>query len=165
MRYLILLLSFTLALNTMARREPKRHYAPSVTVRDSQGIDTTVNFRKHGQRYLIIFFWASWCQPCHNEIPNLKQLYSSYHSQGLDIVGISTDMDIEEWRRETTKINAPWHNYVDQERRTITNYNVHSIPSIFVLNNKGAIIAEKLRGQKLIDFIDNLFCKDGTKRK
>ena len=112
-----------------------------------------------GKKYLLLDFWASWCQPCHKEIPNLKAIYEKYHARGLDIVGISADHNEEDWRSTLEEMKEPWCNYLDINRQAITEYKVQYIPSIFIIDAQGNIIAEKLRGKELADYIDRLFAE------
>ncbi len=42
-------------------------------------------------KILIVNFWATWCPPCREEIPDLSNLYLRHKNQGLEIIGISTD--------------------------------------------------------------------------
>lgn len=131
--------------------------APTVTVHNTQSEEKLLSFIHHNNRYLLLDFWASWCQPCHKEIPNLRALYDKYHSRGLDIIGISTDHHEDDWLTTLSQLNEPWCNYLDHTRQAIVEYKVQYIPSIFIIDADGYIIAEKLRGKELSDFVDNLF--------
>jgi thiol-disulfide isomerase/thioredoxin len=42
-------------------------------------------------RYILLDFWATWCAPCMADLPKLKQTYTAFHSQGLEILGIDGD--------------------------------------------------------------------------
>jgi thiol-disulfide isomerase/thioredoxin len=42
-------------------------------------------------RVLLVNFWATWCEPCREEFPNLVRLYDAYRSRGLSVVAISMD--------------------------------------------------------------------------
>lgn len=134
--------------------------APTVKVFNMTGDDKLLNFAHHGSKYLLVDFWASWCGPCIKEVPNLKELYEKYHSQGLDIIGISADLDKTAWLETLEELEEPWCNYIDTDKQAIMEYKVQYIPSIFILNNKGEVIAEKLRGKELSNYITNLFVKD-----
>lgn len=131
--------------------------APIVAVQDTAGAEKILSFAQHEGDYLVLDFWASWCQPCHKEIPNLKRLYNKYHDKGLEIIGISADNSEEEWLDCIEEIEEPWTNYIDIKRQAISEYKVQYIPSIFIIDGNGKIIAEKLRGKDLSDFIDKLF--------
>ena len=110
-------------------------------------------------KYVLLDFWASWCEPCHKEIPNLKRIYETYHAKGLDIIGISADKNVDDWKGTLEEQKEPWCNYIDINRQAISEYKVQYIPSIFILDADGNIIAEKLRGKELSDFIDKLFAE------
>lgn len=132
--------------------------APTATVFDKDGKEKELSFANTGSsKYILLDFWASWCQPCHKEIPNLKRIYNKYHAKGLDIIGISADQSEEEWTECLESAEEPWDNYIDIDREAIDAYNVQYIPSIFVIDKSGKIIAEKLRGKELSDFVDGLF--------
>ena len=131
--------------------------APTVTVKNTEGQDKVLSFTRHGNRYLLLDFWASWCEPCHKEIPNLKALYELYHDKGLDIIGISADHNIDDWKQTLEEQKEPWCNYIDQNRQAIGEYKVQYIPSIFIIDQEGNIVAEKLRGRELFEYITKLF--------
>lgn len=133
--------------------------APTVTVRNVNGEEKLLSFIHHNNRFLLLDFWASWCQPCHKEIPNLRALYDKYHAKGLDIIGISADHSEDDWKATVEEMKEPWCNYIDVNRQAITEYKVQYIPSIFIIDAEGYIIAEKLRGKELSDFIDRLFAR------
>ncbi len=131
--------------------------APTVTVKNTEGQDKVLSFTRHGNRYLLLDFWASWCEPCHKEIPNLKALYELYHDKGLDIIGISADHNVDDWKQTLEEQQEPWCNYIDQNRQAIGEYKVQYIPSIFIIDQEGNIVAEKLRGRELFEYIMKLF--------
>lgn len=131
--------------------------APTVTVKNVNGNEKILSFAHHGNHYLLLDFWASWCEPCRKEVPNLKQLYEKYHGKGLDIIGISADQNMEDWKEALDELKEPWCNYIDISRQSISEYKVQYIPSIFIMDSKGQIIAEKLRGTELFEFVSNLF--------
>ncbi|MCF0199607.1 MAG: TlpA family protein disulfide reductase, partial [Bacteroidaceae bacterium] len=133
--------------------------APTVNVFTRDGDNKLLNFTTHGNRLLLIDFWASWCQPCLKEIPTLKRIYETYHEQGLDIISISADQTTADWIEALDDQQIPWCNYIDLDRQAIVEYKVQYIPTIYLLDSRGRVIAEKLRGAELEDFIKKLFKK------
>ena len=131
--------------------------APTVAVMTREGNEKLLSFTHQTNKYLLLDFWASWCEPCLNEVPNLKRLYEKYHSKGLDIIGLSVDRHLEDWTETLDEMEEPWCNYIDIDKQAIMEYQVKYIPSIFIMDATGKIIAEKLRGSDLSDFIDSLF--------
>ena len=133
--------------------------APTVTVTTQDGQTQLLSFSHQSNRYLLLDFWASWCEPCLKEVPNLKRLYEKYHEKGLEIIGLSVDKNMKEWTAILEEMDEPWTNYIDSDKQAIMEYQVQYIPSIFIMDSNGKIIAEKLRGNDLSDFIDKLFAE------
>ncbi|MBX9839529.1 MAG: TlpA family protein disulfide reductase, partial [Silvanigrellaceae bacterium] len=93
-------------------------------------------------KYIVISFWASWCIPCIQEIPDLKQMYKRYHSKGLEIVSISIDEDSLAWYNAVKKWNLEnWKNILCNTaiKSSYINPNM-PIPSLLLINDKGMII-------------------------
>ena len=63
-----------------------------------------------GRSYILLDFWASWCAPCIKGIPHLKQLFTKYHMQGLELICISSDNEKAKWLSAIEKHNlSSWH--------------------------------------------------------
>lgn len=71
-------------------------------------------FREYKGRVVLVDFWATWCKPCLADIPHLKDLYTKYHAQGFDIIG----MDAETLGQSAEDIDAAL--LKDQEQRAHT---------------------------------------------
>jgi peroxiredoxin len=54
-----------------------------------------VTLESYKGKVIVINFWATWCGPCKNEIPDFVQIYSKYKAQGVEILGVSLDSEIE----------------------------------------------------------------------
>ena len=93
-------------------------------------------------------------------MPHVKRLYERYGRDGLRIVGISADHREADWLECLGEEELPWENYLDIERQAIGRFHVQYIPHTFVIDGQGQIIAEKLRGKELSDFLDSLFLKN-----
>ncbi len=131
--------------------------APTVSVKNKEGETEILSFTNRGKRYILLDFWASWCEPCRKEIPTLKRLYDNYHDKGLEIISISSDQNADDWKQALGELQTPWLNFIDFNRQSISEYRVEYIPSIFVVDRRGYIIGEKLRGAALEEFIEKLF--------
>ncbi len=133
--------------------------APTVTVSDEQGNDTLLSFANHDSRLLLIDFWASWCQPCIKEINTLLHIYDEYHSQGLDIISISADSYKRDWHAALEALSLPWRNYLDVNQQATAEYGVKYIPSLFIVEPSGTVVAERLRGYELEAFLRDYFAQ------
>lgn len=102
----------------------------------------------------IIDFWASWCGPCRKENPNVVALYNEFHTQGLNIIGVSLDKtgEAEKWKKAIADDKLTWNhvsNLKHWEEPIAAMYGVSSIPATFILDANGTIVAKDLRGDAL----------------
>ena len=104
----------------------------------------------------ILDFWASWCRPCMDEMPNMINIYNKYSDKGLGIVGVSLDEREQDWKGTIKSKGLKWLQLSDLQgwdSPVAKKYGVQSIPHIIVIDQKGNIIADNLRGASLEEFI------------
>ena len=102
--------------------------------------------------YLLLDFWAAWCQPCRMKNPQLVKLYSTYKDKGFEILGISLDADREQWVQAIEDDELTWNHISDlsfwQSEAAIA-YSVTTIPFNILLDKEGNIIAQRLSVNEL----------------
>lgn len=111
-----------------------------------------ITLSKFKNRYILLDFWASWCLPCRQSTPHLKELYKKFRDRGLDVISVSSDENIEAWKTAIKKdeINI-WHNILSRfkidntreinESRWITNkFGVQVLPTKILIDKNGIII-------------------------
>ena len=134
--------------------------APDFTV---IGIDDKpIKLSDYKGKYVMLDFWASWCMPCRQENPNVVKQYAAYHAKGLNILGISLDVDKDKWQQAITADNLSWAHASDLKNfdgLTERLYHIQAIPSNFIIDPKGIIIAKNVRGADLEDFLKKTFSK------
>lgn len=101
-----------------------------------------------GKKYILVDFWASWCGPCRKEIPNLKTAYTEYSNKGFEILSISIDKDEKAWQKALGQENMQWPNLYDDDKVSKA-FNVKTIPATYLVDSKGVIIGDNLRGAEL----------------
>ncbi|MBR5782561.1 MAG: AhpC/TSA family protein [Bacteroidales bacterium] len=110
-------------------------------------------------KLLLIDFWASWCGPCRAENPNVVEVYNEYHEKGFDIIGVSLDMEKENWIKAIESDGLIWHNISDLKywnNEGAKLYGVSSIPSNVLIDQNGIIIAKNLRGEDLRNKVEEI---------
>jgi thiol-disulfide isomerase/thioredoxin len=112
--------------------------------------------------YTLLDFWASWCGPCMMEMPYLKAAYAEYHDKGFEIFAVSYDDNAESWKAAIANNQMEWvhvSSLVGWKCPTQQMYNVFSIPRNLLIDRKGNIVAENLRGEELTAKLAELITK------
>jgi peroxiredoxin len=110
--------------------------APELAFQDIEGKMHKLSDYKGSN--IILVFWATWCAPCHIEIPHLMDLRKKYGKDELQIVGISSENQITVKRfAENQKLNYTVGTLV--ERPPEPYVSVRSIPSAFYIDKQGKI--------------------------
>jgi thiol-disulfide isomerase/thioredoxin len=124
--------------------------APDFTAKSSSGEE--VKFSELiGSRPVIIDFWASWCGPCIQEMPALKSIASTYN---VTIIGVSLDDQVAAWEKSLLRLELPWINVRDVAKSIAKNYHVTAIPTKFVIDKSGIIVAHN--PEDLIAILESL---------
>jgi len=105
-------------------------------------------------RYVLVDFWASWCGPCRRENPNVVKIYNQYKDKGFDIFSVSYDTKKDKWEKAIKDDALNWYHVSDLKgwkNATSDLYGIKAIPSNFLVNKDGRIIAKNIFGKKLSD--------------
>ncbi len=107
--------------------------------------------------YVLVDFWASWCGPCRRENPNVVAMYKKYHEKGFDIVGISRDRAKDKWVEAIAKDGLIWNHVWDKDAVAAQKYAVDFIPTMFLYDKEGNLIARGLHGESLRAKLKEIF--------
>ena len=133
--------------------------APNIILQNPNG--DTIQLKNLEGNYVLVDFWASWCQPCRIENPNVVALYKKYHAHGFEIFSVSLDSNKDQWLKAITKDGLIWKNHVcdfsSWNSAPAQTYAVKSIPCTFLLDKNGKVIAKNLRGEELAAKLKELF--------
>ena len=135
---------------TVAAAANVGNVAPDFTAPNSEG--KSISLKQSLGKVTIVDFWASWCKPCRAENPNVVALYAKYHAKGLNILSVSLDKEASAWKAAIAKDKLTWNhvsNLKEFEDPIALQYGINAIPTIFVLDSKGVIIAKDIRGEEL----------------
>lgn len=131
----------------------KGQTAPAFSLSNLQGEEVGLSDVLSENEVVLVDFWASWCAPCIEAIPKLKELYADYKNKGFEIVFISIDDEYDDWKNESDKQELAWINLGDLDggflAHTAVEYGVLSIPTKFVLNKTGKILDRTIDTDRL----------------
>lgn len=141
--------------------------APELSMENTEGKKLKLSSLKG--KIVLVDFWASWCGPCRKENPSLVSAYEKYHkakfknASGFEIYSVSLDADKEAWLKAIEKDGLVWKTHVCDfngwESDAATKYGVSAIPTNYLLDEKGKIIAVGLRGTALSAELEKLLDK------
>jgi thiol-disulfide isomerase/thioredoxin len=143
--------------------------APELNLKDPNGKDISLA-AINKNAFVLVDFWASWCPPCRRENPAVVKAYQAYSTKkfkggaSFTIYSVSLDNNPKAWAAAIEKDGLSWANHVSDlkqwESIAASIYGVESIPTNFLLDNNGVIIAKGLRGESLTNELDKWVVKN-----
>lgn len=111
--------------------------APPISGRDVNGKEVSLSALLG--KVVIIDFMGCWCAPCKQEVPRLNALYLRYRAQGLVVIGVAVDNELESVRQFLKDTPVGFSVIHDRTHRLVRPYAPSRIPSTFVLDKRGTI--------------------------
>lgn len=157
---------------TVTERTPEemaaiKNYAPTFTLNSIEGNNISLSDMKG--KYLFVDIWATWCRPCLQQLPAMKELEEKYHGQNIEFVSISVDKDAdkEKWAKMVQdKGMSGIQLFAGKQTTFNSDYKISTIPKFLIIGKEGEIINENPPrpmdyrtnqvNQELVTMLDNL---------
>ena len=105
---------------------------------------TKFNLDAMGGRVVLIDFWATWCGPCNEELPDMKRIAKEFANDPLVIISVSWDSDEAKWKDFIAKNGMTWVQYRDTDHALSNEFDINAIPHYFTIDSDGVLTAEML---------------------
>ena len=129
---------------------------------EGQIVTLTSVIENPANKYTLVDFWASWCGPCMGEVPHLKKTYDEFRKKGFEIYGVSFDEDRGDWLGAVEQNDMNWLHVSEVkgfDNQAAKDYAIQGIPSNFLIDGQGTIVARNLRGEALYEKISELLAQ------
>ena len=138
------LLSIVLVPVACGQVDPSKPLDLKFTAVDGKAVDLS----KLRGKVVLIDFWATWCPPCRDEVPNVVAAYTKYHAKGFEIVGISLDQDKDALLAFTKGNGMVWPQYFDGKgwaNEISHGFGIDMIPAMWLLGKDGKVVTTNAR--------------------
>jgi cytochrome c biogenesis protein CcmG/thiol:disulfide interchange protein DsbE len=93
---------------------------------------------------VVVDFWASWCAPCRRSIPWLNAMQAKYADRGLVVIGVNVDKERRDAEKFLAETPASFEILFDSQGELPAKYGVSAMPSSYVFDGNGTLIAKHL---------------------
>ena len=117
-------------------RRAREAYAPDFSIVTAQG--EHISSEDLLGKVVVLDFWGTWCPPCVESIPSLRQLHKKFSKEpSFMLIGVSSDSDEETWSSFIEKEKMVWPQYLDSRREIQRKFGVRAFPTYIVIDHEG----------------------------
>jgi cytochrome c biogenesis protein CcmG/thiol:disulfide interchange protein DsbE len=133
--------------------------APSFMVTTDSG--RRVSNTDFGGKLLVLNFWATWCQPCIEELPSLDEFQRRFAPSGVVVLGVSVDKNEKAYRAFLARTGVSFLTTRDPERKINADYGTFLYPETYLIDTRGKVV-QKIVGatdwgdDKMTGFVKSL---------
>ncbi len=152
------LLAVLLTVSALSKAQLKIGDAvPEIELPDTK--DSVIRLSSMQGKVVLIDFWASWCAPCRAANPYIQKLYSKYKDKGFEVMGVSLDTKQKEWLKAIKQDRLKYTQVIDNSgwrSKVAERYFVELLPTNFLVDRSGKVVAIDLEGKELFDKVKSL---------
>ncbi|MGA2594815.1 MAG: TlpA disulfide reductase family protein [Bryobacteraceae bacterium] len=126
--------------------------APEFTLTADNGRNVSVSH--FGGRLLVLNFWATWCQPCIEELPSLDRFSKEMAGSGVVVVGVSVDKDPKAYQAFLSRANVSFLTARDPGANISADYGTFKYPESYIIDAHGKVVQKIVGATDWADMVD-----------
>jgi cytochrome c biogenesis protein CcmG/thiol:disulfide interchange protein DsbE len=107
----------------------------------------TITPADFGGKLLVLNFWASWCQPCVQEVPSLEVFNRQFASEGVVVLGVSVDKNEKLYHRFLEQFPVTFQVARDPSWDIAANYGTFQLPETYIIDSSGKVVQKVIAAQ------------------
>jgi thiol-disulfide isomerase/thioredoxin len=103
-------------------------------------------------KVLAVLFWATWCKPCTEELPQLLELYRTHRADGFEVIGVNLDSPGANVQKYIQDFKVPWPHIAEEgglESRPAEEFGIITLPTMFLVDRQGRVISGNISVEDL----------------
>ena len=112
--------------------------APDFTLH-AMGGGANLRLKEQRGRVVMVNFWATWCGPCREEMPQLNRLYEKYRASGFVLLGVNVDDDSSKAAEVAKKLGVTFPVLLDTDKKVSKLYDLSTMPSTVIIDRDGKV--------------------------
>jgi thiol-disulfide isomerase/thioredoxin len=130
-----------------ARIPASRLRAPIIDFSASRLDGTQVRLSALKGKVVFLNFWATWCPPCREEMPSMEALYQRFRDKDLEFLAVDIQEDKDAVAAFMKEYGLTFPAVLDSTGRISAEYGIRGIPTTFIIDREGGIIASAVGGR------------------